>query len=141
MMENPCEKCQVGLETCRDVIGYCVKWHEYQGYLLGLADRENGWHQVIRECEHILGCPDTAEAPLRCNLPNLIRDLIVNHEKAKAEGAWMVVDFLTDYEGGNLMSAAGFNEKYGRQIGEYAMRHDGSKLVALYLRSQGIERP
>jgi len=33
------------------------------------------WRDVIKECERILGCDDTAESPLMSDLPNLIRDL------------------------------------------------------------------
>ncbi len=33
------------------------------------------WHDVIKECEQVLGCEDSAVSPLMCNLPNLIRDL------------------------------------------------------------------
>ncbi len=44
------------------------------------------WHDIVKECEQLLGCPDTAESPLMCNLPNLIRDLKHREEnKAKYE--------------------------------------------------------
>ncbi len=33
------------------------------------------WHDVVIECERILGCPDTAASPTMSNLPNLVRDL------------------------------------------------------------------
>lgn len=39
----------------------------------------SAWHDIIKECEQTLGCPDTAESPLMCNLPNLIRDLKQAH--------------------------------------------------------------
>lgn len=33
------------------------------------------WHDVIKECEKVIGCEYSAKSPLMCNLPNLIRDL------------------------------------------------------------------
>ena len=36
---------------------------------------EHTWHDVVKECEQILGCDDTAKSPLQSNLPNLIRSL------------------------------------------------------------------
>ena len=33
------------------------------------------WHDVVVQCEKILGCDDTAASPFMSNLPNLIRDL------------------------------------------------------------------
>lgn len=41
----------------------------------GMTGSERTWHDVVVECERILGCPDTAESPLMSNLPNLVRDL------------------------------------------------------------------
>ena len=45
---------------------------------------ERTWHDVVVECEEILGCEpgDTAESPLSSNLPNLIRDLLIENDKA-----------------------------------------------------------
>lgn len=43
---------------------------------------EYTWHDVIKECEQVLGCEYSAESPLMCNLPNLIRDLQFKLEKA-----------------------------------------------------------
>ena len=39
------------------------------------AGSERTWHDVVVECERIMGCPDTADSPTMSNLPNLIRDL------------------------------------------------------------------
>ncbi len=36
------------------------------------------WHELVKECERIIGTPDTAEAPHLSNLPNLVRDLITS---------------------------------------------------------------
>lgn len=44
---------------------------------------EYTWHDVIKECEQVLGCEYPAESPLMCNLPNLIRDLQFKLEKAE----------------------------------------------------------
>lgn len=33
------------------------------------------WHDIVKECERILECDDTAKSPSQSNLPNLIRDL------------------------------------------------------------------
>ena len=41
------------------------------------------WHDVIKECEQVLGCEYSADSPLMCNLPNLIRDLQFKLEKAE----------------------------------------------------------
>ena len=37
--------------------------------------KEYTWHDVVKKCEQILGCEDTADSPLQSNLPNLVRDL------------------------------------------------------------------
>jgi hypothetical protein len=34
-----------------------------------------GWHDIVKQCEEILKCEDSAESPLHSNLPNLVRDL------------------------------------------------------------------
>lgn len=39
------------------------------------AKEKDGWHEVVKHCEEVLGCEDTAESPLMSNLPNLVRDL------------------------------------------------------------------
>ena len=47
----------------------------HRNTVLQLVRPERSWHDVVRECERILGCPDTAESPTMSNLPNLVRDL------------------------------------------------------------------
>jgi hypothetical protein len=43
------------------------------------TDGKKDWHDVVVECEGILGCKDTAESPLMSNLPNLVRDIKTLH--------------------------------------------------------------
>ncbi len=56
------------------------QFNEYEDFAKTIwqesAKQGEKWHDIIKECEQLLGCPDTAESPLMCNLPNLIRDLI-----------------------------------------------------------------
>jgi hypothetical protein len=40
-----------------------------------MISKEKTWNDVVKECEQILGCKDTADSPLQSNLPNLVRDL------------------------------------------------------------------
>ncbi len=42
-----------------------------------------GWHGVVVECEKILKAVGTAEKPLTSNLPNLIRDRLLNLHRAE----------------------------------------------------------
>lgn len=45
------------------------------------ADRE--WRRTIKECERIVGAIGTAENGLTCNLPNLIRDIVVERNSLR----------------------------------------------------------
>ena len=40
-----------------------------------MISKEYTWNDVVKKCEQILGCEDTADSPLQSNLPNLVRDL------------------------------------------------------------------
>lgn len=39
---------------------------------------KKGWHDVVIECERILGLEGTAESPITSNLPNALRDIIIS---------------------------------------------------------------
>jgi len=92
-----------------------LKWHESSGYKLmesvgELEDVEaygvdawqesakhgEKWHDIIKECEKLLGCNDTAESPLMCNLPNLIRDLIHREENKARYERERIVEYILD---------------------------------------------
>ena len=36
-----------------------------------------GWHDVVQQCELMMGCRDTSESPRMSNLPNLVRDAMI----------------------------------------------------------------
>lgn len=48
---------------------------DHRNTVLQRARSERSWYDVVRECERICGCPDTAENPTMSNLPNLVRGL------------------------------------------------------------------
>ena len=50
---------------------------------LGDIMKHYSWHDVVKECERVIGCEDSAASPLMCNLPNLIRDLKWKLEQAQ----------------------------------------------------------
>ena len=37
-----------------------------------------GWHEVVKHCEEIFKTDDTAESPLMSNLPNLVRNALID---------------------------------------------------------------
>jgi len=70
---------------------------------------ERTWHDVVVECEKILGCEpgDTAESPLSSNLPNLIRDILIGSRNAD-EIVRLKKRLATEYD-------RGFREGEGKQ--------------------------
>lgn len=67
------------------VSGFIISVPDYQ-FLLSenaalratLAEKEKeieGWHKVVKECELLFGCEDTAESYWQSNLSNLVRDM------------------------------------------------------------------
>lgn len=59
-----------------------------------MKDVQKTWHDVVKECEEIVGCTDTAESPLSSNLHNIVRDLKVAsgegcrcHQEGEGAGA------------------------------------------------------
>jgi len=45
------------------------------------------WHRTVVECERIVGAVGTAESGLTSNLPNLVRDAVVERDQLKAQAA------------------------------------------------------
>ena len=41
---------------------------------------QEGWHEVVKHCEEILKCSDTAKSPIMSNLPNIVRDMARRNE-------------------------------------------------------------
>ena len=85
-------------------------------------EQRDQWHEVIKECEYIFGCTDTAESASMSNLPNLIRDLISKNriiEQAKRETAEKLVERLEGLKCAlTIEGAVKFNEAIDAAIRE-----------------------
>lgn len=93
-MNNPCDGCRQRYDQCAAQFGQvfadsynlaCGPYARYLGYQEVIQECER-WHTIVQECERILGCSDTASSALNSNLPNMVRDIVVERDRLKGEG-------------------------------------------------------